>query len=97
MKLKNKVYSNYENVKKADIDEIWEVVILDTYNGIKRLEYLMTEDLDVARKLADNYKNKLNNCEEIIMAKLVLINDDFREVFARIVFSKRNNEIKEMR
>lgn len=94
MNLKNKVYSNYEEVKKADINEIWEVVILDTYKGTRRLEYLMTEDLNMARKIANNYKNKLENIQEVIVALVAIENGELKERFGRIIYRKQDDTVR---
>src|SRR5699024_10387482 len=94
MNLKNKVYSNYEEVKKADINEIWEVVILDTYKGTRRLEDLMTEDLNMARKIAKNYKNKLENIQEVIVALVAIENRELKERFGRIIYRKQDDTVR---
>lgn len=94
MNFKNRVYTNYEDVKKADINEVWEVVILDTYKGTKRLEYLMTEDLNIARKIAENYKNKLENIQEVIVALVAIENGELGERFGRTIYRKQEGIIK---
>lgn len=70
------------------------MVILDTYKGTRRLEYLMTEDLNMARKIAKNYKNKLENIQEVIVALVVIENGELKERFGRIIYRKQEDTVR---
>lgn len=88
------IYSNYESLG-VRIEEIWEVVILGTYGGCTRVEFSLTEDLKTAKSIAKEYKEKLENCQEVIVALVGLTNGKREELFGRIVYRKGDDGIVE--
>lgn len=61
---------------------------------IARNTQLMTEDLNIARKIANNYKNKLKNIQEVIVALVAIENGELKERFGRIIYRKQDDTVR---
>lgn len=54
----------------------------------------MTEDLNMSRKIAKNYKNKLENIQEVIVALVAIENGELKERFGRIIYRKQDDTVR---
>lgn len=93
MSTKNKDLT-YEILREYEVEEIWEVNRINTYQGVSRLETALTKDLITARKIADDFKDRLENNQEVVVSLMRLENKEYNEVSGRILFSKRDNILK---
>ncbi|MFW3364712.1 hypothetical protein ACN2AU_09120 [Aerococcus viridans] len=78
----------YEELKKNKVKEIWEVSILDTKKGTRRLDFALVDNQIEAVEKAKEFKEKLNSCNEVVVALMVYENGKFDETFGRILYRK---------
>lgn len=48
----------------------------------------------MARKIAKNYKNKLENIQEVIIALVAIENGELKERFGRIIYRKQEDTVR---
>lgn len=78
----------YEELIKNNVKEIWEVSILDTKGGTRRLDFALVNSQQEAVEKAKEFKKLLNDCNEVVVALMVYENGKFDETFGRILYRK---------